>query len=124
MGTARAALRHRDFRVFWSGVFASNIGTWMQNIIVAAYVQTLTHDARWVGVVSFAPKLTSTTDEAEFLPKHYESIQAASVQEKEFPTQSQPGAILVFSRQAYRATTSSSGASAKPAFPARTFATT
>jgi putative drug exporter of the RND superfamily len=51
-----------------------------------------------VGVVSFAPTLTSTTDEAEFLPKHYESIQAASVQEKQFPTQSQPGAILVFSR--------------------------
>src|SRR4051794_24876035 len=51
-----------------------------------------------VAVVSFAPKLTSTTDEAEFLPKHYESIQAASVQQKEFPSQSQPGAILVFSR--------------------------
>ncbi len=53
-GTARAALRHRNFRIFWGGLFASNIGTWMQNIIVAAYVQTLTHDARWVGVVSFA----------------------------------------------------------------------
>ena len=53
-GTARAALRHRDFRIFWGGLFASNIGTWMQNIIVAAYVQTLTRDARWVGVVAFA----------------------------------------------------------------------
>ena len=53
-GTARAALRHRDFRIFWGGLFASNVGTWMQNIIVAAYVQTLTRDARWVGVVAFA----------------------------------------------------------------------
>jgi hypothetical protein len=25
--TAVAALRHRDFRVVWSGMFASNIGT-------------------------------------------------------------------------------------------------
>jgi RND superfamily putative drug exporter len=51
-----------------------------------------------VVVVSFAPKLTSTTDESAFLPKHYESIRAATLQEKEFPSQSQPGAILVFSR--------------------------
>ena len=49
-------------------------------------------------VISLAPKLTSTTDEAEFLPKHYESIRAAQVQQKEFPGQSQPGAILVFDR--------------------------
>src|SRR5206468_11875863 len=50
----RASFRHRDFRIFWSGLFASNVGTWMQNIIVAAYVQKLTGDARWVGVVAFA----------------------------------------------------------------------
>jgi RND superfamily putative drug exporter len=49
-------------------------------------------------VIALAPKLTSTTDEAEFLPKHYESIKAATVQQDEFPTQSQPGAILVFDR--------------------------
>src|SRR5438067_7503431 len=53
-GTARAAIRHHDFRVFWQGLFASNIGTWMQNVIVAAYVQKLTGDARWVGLVAFA----------------------------------------------------------------------
>ena len=28
------------------------------------------------GVIGFAPKLTATTDEAQFLPTHYESIQA------------------------------------------------
>lgn len=49
-------------------------------------------------VVSLAPSLTSTQDESEFLPKHYESIKAAQVQEDEFPSQTQPGAILVFSR--------------------------
>ncbi len=26
------ALRHRDFRLFWTGNFLSNVGTWMQNI--------------------------------------------------------------------------------------------
>ncbi len=51
-----------------------------------------------VVVVSLAPALTSTSDEAEFLPKHYESIRALDVQDKEFPGQTQPGAILVFDR--------------------------
>jgi RND superfamily putative drug exporter len=49
-------------------------------------------------VVSLAPKLTSTQDESEFLPKHYESIRAAQVQQDEFPSQFQPGAIMVFDR--------------------------
>ncbi|MBO9522988.1 MAG: MMPL family transporter [Nocardioidaceae bacterium] len=49
-------------------------------------------------VISFAPALTSTQDESAFLPKHYESIKAAQVQEDEFPAQTQPGAILVFSK--------------------------
>jgi putative drug exporter of the RND superfamily len=47
-------------------------------------------------VISFAPKLTSTSDESEFLPTHYESIKAATIQQKEFPASSQVGAILVF----------------------------
>ena len=51
-----------------------------------------------VVVVALAPALTSTQDESEFLPKHYESIRAAQVQEDEFPAQFQPGAIMVFDR--------------------------
>jgi putative drug exporter of the RND superfamily len=51
-----------------------------------------------VVVVSLAPGLTSTQDESEFLPEHYESIRAAQVQEDEFPSQTDPGAILVFDR--------------------------
>jgi putative drug exporter of the RND superfamily len=51
-----------------------------------------------VVVVSLAPALTSTQDESEFLPKHYESIRAAQIQEDEFPSQFQPGAIMVFDR--------------------------
>jgi MFS family permease len=53
-GTARAALRHRDFRVFWSGVFASNIGTWMQNVLLGAYGLALTGSATYVGLLAFA----------------------------------------------------------------------
>src|SRR5258708_34891295 len=53
-GTARAALRHRDFRVFWSGVFASNIGTWMQNVLLGAYAFRLTGSATFVGLLAFA----------------------------------------------------------------------
>jgi RND superfamily putative drug exporter len=49
-------------------------------------------------VISFAPKLTSTSDSASFLPKHYESIKASDIKEKDFPGQGQPGAILVFSK--------------------------
>ncbi|HET6167533.1 MAG TPA: MMPL family transporter, partial [Marmoricola sp.] len=51
-----------------------------------------------IGVISAAPALTSTQDESAFLPKHYESIKAAQIQEDEFPSQTQPGAILVFDR--------------------------
>ncbi|QEU96517.1 MMPL family transporter [Streptomyces kanamyceticus] len=49
-------------------------------------------------VISLAPKLTSSSDEASFLPDHYESIRAADVQEKEFPKQQNIGAIIVFQR--------------------------
>ncbi len=52
-GTARAALRHRDFRIFWGGLFASNIGTWMQNVIIGAYLQENFDNARLIGVKEF-----------------------------------------------------------------------
>lgn len=50
-------------------------------------------------VVALAPSLTTTTDEAEFLPDHYESIKAAQVQEDEFTDSTTPAAILVFQRE-------------------------
>src|SRR5258708_991677 len=53
-GTAQAALAHRDFRVVWAGTFASNIGTWMQNVLLGAYGYTLTHSASYVGLLFFA----------------------------------------------------------------------
>jgi len=48
------SLRNPNFRLFWSGNFLSNIGTWMQNVAQGWLVITLTNSAFWLGVVSFA----------------------------------------------------------------------
>ena len=53
-GTAQAALRSRSFRIVWSGMFASNIGTWMQNVLLGAYGFTLTHSGTYVAILFFA----------------------------------------------------------------------
>jgi MFS family permease len=53
-GTARAALSHRTFRIVFLGAFASNVGTWMQNVVLGAYAYDLTHSATFVGVIIFA----------------------------------------------------------------------
>ena len=51
------ALRHRDFRLFWTGNFLSNIGTWMQNIAQGWLVLQLTNSAFWLGVVGFSASI-------------------------------------------------------------------
>jgi MFS family permease len=49
------ALRNPNFRLFWSGNFLSNIGTWMQNVAQGWLVLLLTaNSAFWLGVVGFA----------------------------------------------------------------------
>ena len=53
-GTAAAALANRNFRLLWFGLFASNIGTWMQNVALPAYVDNRTESASWVAVFAFA----------------------------------------------------------------------
>ncbi|MEP6624530.1 MAG: MFS transporter [Acidimicrobiia bacterium] len=54
-GTAGAALRHRDFRLVWGGTFLSNIGTWMQNVILGVFAYRISgHDAGYVGLLYFA----------------------------------------------------------------------
>jgi RND superfamily putative drug exporter len=58
--------------------------------------------AAWVvlaaAVIGTAPKLTSTADEASFLPNHYESIQAQNLQKAAFPQAATPAAIIVLER--------------------------
>ena len=50
------------------------------------------------GVVAFAPTLEATTDQSEFLPEKYESIQAATLQAETFAEQATVGAIIVYYR--------------------------
>jgi putative drug exporter of the RND superfamily len=65
--------------------------------------------AAWVvlaiAVVSLAPALTTTQEETEFLPDHYESIQAAKLQEEKFPGATTPAALIVFEREDGKALT-------------------
>lgn len=53
-GTARSALRSRDLRRLWFATFASNIGTWMQNVALGAFAYRLSHSASFVAYVGFA----------------------------------------------------------------------
>jgi MFS family permease len=50
---AVAALRHRDFALFWTGALLSNIGTWMQNVTVPYVLYAATGSASWVGFAAF-----------------------------------------------------------------------
>ena len=52
-----------------------------------------------VAVVSLAPALETTQEESEFLPGHYESVQAAEIQEESFPGATTPAALIVFERE-------------------------
>ncbi|GAA1607611.1 MMPL family transporter [Kribbella hippodromi] len=51
-----------------------------------------------VAVVATAPSLPSSSDQSSFLPKSYESIQAAELQQSAFPTAFTPSAIVLYSR--------------------------
>ncbi|MBS1848745.1 MAG: MFS transporter [Actinobacteria bacterium] len=53
-GSARAAWRHRSFRLVYLGAFTSSIGTWMQNVVLGALAYNLTHSAVFVGIMAFA----------------------------------------------------------------------
>jgi len=53
-GTARSALAHRSFRTLFVGAFLSNIGTWMQQVVLGAFAYELTGSATFLGVLVFA----------------------------------------------------------------------
>src|SRR3954464_823743 len=50
-GRAFGALRHRDFRLFWTGAIISQVGTWMQQIAQGWLLYDLTGSAFAVGLV-------------------------------------------------------------------------
>jgi MFS family permease len=51
-----AALRYRNFTLLWSGLIASNVGTWMQNVAIGWLMLRLTNSPIWLGLqgLSFA----------------------------------------------------------------------
>jgi MFS family permease len=53
-GTARAALRHKVFRRVFIGAFLSNIGSWMQNVVLGALAYDLFKSPTFVGILLFA----------------------------------------------------------------------
>jgi MFS family permease len=53
-GTARAALAYRTFRIVYTGSLLSNIGSWMQNVVLAAFAYDITRSAAVVSIVSFS----------------------------------------------------------------------
>ncbi len=48
------ALRHRNYRLYWSGQLVSVIGTWMQSVAQAWLMHTLTASAWMLGLLGFA----------------------------------------------------------------------
>ena len=52
-GMARS-LRHPNYRLFWTGNFLSNIGTWMHNVALGWLVMTLTGSPALLGLMGFA----------------------------------------------------------------------
>jgi len=53
-GTARSALSHPGFRTLFVGAWLSNIGSWMQQIVLAAFAYDLTESSTFVGQLVFA----------------------------------------------------------------------
>ncbi len=54
------SLRHRDFALFWTGNFLSNIGTWMQNLALGWLIVVMTNSPFLLGLNGFlgsAPSL-------------------------------------------------------------------
>src|SRR6185436_7677299 len=47
------ALSHRNYRLFLSGAFLSNIGTWMQAVAQGWLVLSLTNSPFWLGLDAF-----------------------------------------------------------------------
>lgn len=52
-----APLRHRDFRLLWSGLVISNVGSWMQFVALGYLVDRLSHSALYLGVLGLSQAL-------------------------------------------------------------------
>lgn len=64
-----SSLRHRNFRLYWSGQLVSLVGTWMQSVAQLWLMHRLTHSAFWLGLLGFT----------QFLPVMLLSLWAGAV---------------------------------------------
>jgi MFS family permease len=53
-GTIRAALGYRDFRILLAGLAVSQLGDWLYNVALVAFVYQRTGSAMWAGVTTVA----------------------------------------------------------------------
>jgi MFS family permease len=53
-GTARAAFAHPTFRRVYLGAFLSNVGSWMQNVVLGAFAFKITGSPTFVSLIIFA----------------------------------------------------------------------
>lgn len=53
-GPRFAALSYKNFRLLWSGLIVSNMGTWMQNVASGWLVLELTNSPLWLGLLGFS----------------------------------------------------------------------
>jgi MFS family permease len=51
---AFSPFRYRDYTLYWTGNFVSNIGTWMETIALGAFVADATGKAVWSGIIAAA----------------------------------------------------------------------
>ena len=49
-----SALRHRNFRLIWTGQIVSNVGTWMQSVGTGWLVLQLTNSPLWLGLLGLS----------------------------------------------------------------------
>lgn len=59
LDTMFRSLRHRDFALFWTGNFLSNIGTWMQNLALGWQILLMTNSPFLLGLNGFLGTLPS-----------------------------------------------------------------
>ena len=57
--TVFRALRHQNYRLFFSGQSISLVGTWMQQIAVSWLVYRMTHSAFLLGLVGFSSQIAT-----------------------------------------------------------------
>ena len=66
-----------------------------------------------VAIVALAPSLPTSSDESDFLPRHYESIRAQALRDTKFPAAFTPSVVAVFHRTDWKPLTKADSANVR-----------